>query len=283
MKTIREILQLATEYLKKHHISTARRDADELLGFYLNLKRLDLYMQFDRPLEEKELTLFRESLMRRGKGEPLDYIFGKKQFFNLQLTITPAVLIPRQETEILLSRICEELKTCKLEDKVAWDICTGSGCLGLGLKKAFPQLRVFLSDLSPEALALAEKNRILNQLEVDLVQGDLLEPFIGKKADFILCNPPYISSQEYDKLEREVHDFEPKIALLAGSTGLEFYERLARELPLFLNPGGKVFFEIGASQGDAVKKLFMESCWNQVSIERDWAGHERFFFLSYFP
>ena len=126
--------------------------------------------------------------------------------------------------------------------------------------------------LRMEALALAAENARLNGVDVELRSGDLLAPFSGEKADFVVCNPPYVSEQEYAALSPSVADFEPKRALLGGAKGTEFYERLKRELPAYLNPGGKVFFEIGSGQGGALKKLFPKG-----ELESDWAGHPRFF------
>jgi len=281
VKTIGEILKLSTQYLEEQKVSSARLQAEELLADILGCKRLDLYLRFDQPLQEKELTPFREKLRSRVKGEPLGYLLSGADFFHCQLDLSRDVLIPRQETEILISKVALELKNESLAGKSAWDLCTGSGCLGIALKKQFPDLDVTLSDLSPKALEIAQKNAQKNDVNVSFFQGDLLEPFKGKKADFILCNPPYIAEAEHAQLEREVRDFEPKMALVGGLTGLEFYERLARELPRFLNGGAKIFFEIGTGQGAPVLQLFHEACWTKKRIEKDWAGHDRFFFLEF--
>lgn len=282
MKTIREILQLSQKHLEEKGISNARRSAEELLAFHLNRARIDLYMNFEMPVEEKELSAIRDSLKRRAKGEPLEYIFGKMKFFQLELQINPAVLIPRQETEIFLSQIVDVLKGSDLQGKAAWDLCTGSGCLGLGLKQAFGPLAVTLSDLSSKALEVAKGNAEKNRLEVAFALGDLLQPFAGKKADILVCNPPYVTAQEYDALDPEVRQFEPKEALLAGPKGTEFYERLAAELPGYLNPGAKLFFEIGFKQGDQIKNIFSSPCYRQLEVKKDWSGHDRFVSLTYF-
>ena len=137
--------------------------------------------------------------------------------------------------------------------KRAWDICCGSGCLGIGLKKAHPHLDVTLSDLSAEALALAKKNADLNELSVNFLSGDLLAPFAGKKADLVLCNPPYVTEEEYASLDPEVKNYEPKMALLGGLT---FYQRLSQELPKYLNPGAKIFLEIGCTARKCGVKSF---------------------------
>lgn len=158
-------------------------------------------------------------------------------------------------------------------------MCTGSGCIALALKKSFPELEVVGSDLSVEALKVAEDNALRNQLQVSFVKGDLLEPFKGKKADFITCNPPYITEKAYAQLEKEVAGFEPKCALVGGERGTELYEKLEKELPVYLNPGGKVFFEIGYDQGEALLEIFKSSFWKERKVIKDYASHDRFFFL----
>ncbi len=274
MKTLGDVLKLSAKYLEDHGIKRAARDAEDLLAFVLNLKRLDLYMQFDRPLESKELDLYRPLLKRKAAKEPLEYILGQVEFYHCKIRVTPDVLIPRQETEILLDKVCKMVGN----EKVAWDLCCGSGCLGLGLKKAMPQLDVTLADMSDKALLVAQENASLNNLDVKFMQGDLLEPFKRQKADLIVCNPPYVSEEEYGQLDVEVKS-EPKMALVASNGGYAFYEKLALQLPEHLNSGGKAFFEIGATQGEKVKTLFSKDCFKRKWVEKDWAGHDRFFFL----
>ncbi|MBI2743760.1 MAG: peptide chain release factor N(5)-glutamine methyltransferase [Chlamydiales bacterium] len=281
MKTLGEILTLSAGYLKEQKISSARLHAEELLADVLGVKRLDLYMQFDRPLLDSELEPFRAQLKRRAKGEPLEYLLSQIEFFGCTFKLTPDVLIPRQETEILLSKAVDLIAHSAAEGGSVWDICTGSGCLGVALKKRLPHLNVLLSDFSEQALEVAMANAERNQVDVTLLQGDLLKPFSGKRADFVICNPPYISSDEYLRLDREVKEFEPKMALTSGTTGFEFYERLSKELPDFLNPKAQVFFEIGKDQAEGVLSLFNAPCWKNKRVEKDWAGHDRFFFLEF--
>lgn len=263
MRTIGEIIKLSGEFLK---IERGKRIAEELIAHALGMRRMDLYLQYDRPVVESELTTIREMLKRCAKNEPPEYVMGQVEFYGCQIRVDPRVLIPRQETEILVEKIANVAK-----EGVLWDLCTGSGCIGIALKKANPALQVTLSDVSPEALALASQNARLNHVEVSVLQGDLLEPFQGKRADFIVCNPPYLSEEEYRELDPSVRDFEPKLALVAGVDGAEFYERLEKLLGAYLNPGGQFFFEIGSTQGAVLKALFPKS-----QIEKDWAGHPRF-------
>ena len=279
MKTIQEALLLSSEFLSKKGITNPRREAEEILSEGLGLKRLDLYLSYDRPVMDIELEKCRVLLARRGKGEPIQYIRGSVDFFGCELLVTPSVLIPRQETEILVDLAAKFLKTQDLDGKILWDVCCGSGCIGLALKKKFPKLQVFLSDQSSSALSVAKENAEKNQLEVHFLEGDLLSPFQNQKCDFFVCNPPYISEDEFSTLQREVKDFEPKEALIAPNEGLGFYQRIATDLRNYINPKGRGWLEIGHQQGKAVNKIFTEAGWTHCNVEKDWAGHDRFFSL----
>ena len=274
MKTLGDVLKLSSEFLQKKGIDKPRRQVEELLSYVLKLPRIELYMQFDRPLIEQELTQLREAIKRRAEGEPWQYIAGEVEFLDCRLKVNKNVLIPRQETEILADRILKELPEAPVE---IWDVCTGSGCIGIALKKKRPDCKVILSDISPEALAVAKENA--NGVEVELLQGDLLGPFQGK-ADVIVCNPPYISAKDYAGLDREVREWEPKTALVGGVSGFEFYHRLAQDLPRYLKPSGKVYFEIGTGMGEQIKNLFDPSVWKSVQIAQDWSSHDRYFLAS---
>jgi release factor glutamine methyltransferase len=275
MKTLSEVLKLSTEFLEKRGIERARRQVEELLSSVLKLPRIELYMQFDRPLGEQELTELRQAVKRRAEGEPWQYIAGEVEFLGCCLKVNKNTLIPRQETEILADRILKELPPTPVE---IWDVCTGSGCIGIALKKKRPDCKVVLSDLSEEALSTAKENAEKNNVEVEFLQGDLLKPF-QSKADIIVCNPPYISEKDYLRLDREVL-LEPKMALVGGVSGFEFYERLARDLPRYLKPNGKVYFEIGAGMGEQIKNLFDPLVWKSVQVAQDWSSHDRFILAS---
>ncbi len=279
MITIKEVLKKSEDFFQGKGIVNARRQAEEVIADVLDLPRIELYMQFDRPIEAEELDRCRSVIERRGKGEPNQYIRGFVEFHDCKIYVDPRVLIPRQETEVLVDLIAKDLENRDLQGKVLWDVCTGSGCIGISLKKKFPELDIVLSDLSQEALMLARQNAAANEVDVSFIEGDLLQPFSGKKADYVVCNPPYIANHEFDGLEREVRDFEPKQALISGQTGLEFYQRLSKELPDYLNPEAKAWFEIGEKQGKAVKTAFHASKWKKVEYQRDWSDNDRFFFL----
>jgi release factor glutamine methyltransferase len=281
MKTLGEILTISANFLKEKNCPRFRRDAEELLAHVLNLKRLDLYMQFDRPVQERELESFRTLIKRTLKGEPVEYIIGEVVFYHCNISVGLGVLIPRPETEILVDQAYRMLGKGDLHQKTAWDLCTGSGCIGIAIKKACPDLHVCLSDLSERALEFAATNAMKNNIEVEVLQGDLLVPFTGRKADIIFCNPPYVAAKDFFTLDRSVKDFEPKQALIGGEDGLSFYRRLQNELPAYLNPQAKIFFEIGAGQGEAVLDIFSGRGWKNMRVEKDWAGHDRFFFLEF--
>lgn len=268
MKSLGEIIKLSQQFLEERGISRGKRVAEEIIAHVLGFNRMDLYLQFDKPLVEQELISIREMIRRCGKNEPLEYVMGVVEFFGCQIKVNPNVLIPRPETEILVEKIAKRAKS-----GVLWDLCTGSGCIGIALKKANPELEVTLSDISKEALEQAGENARLNGVKVTLLQSDLLSAFQNQKADWIVCNPPYVSEGEYQMLEPSVKNFEPKLALVGGVRGTENYERLAKSLPLHLNQGAEYFFEIGSFQKVALQQIFPD-----CQIENDWAGHPRFLF-----
>lgn len=280
MKTILEILQLATSYLAEHGVPHPRRQAEELLAEVLAVKRLQLYCGYDKPLQGHELEKCRSFFRRRAQGEPLEYIIGHTTFSDCRLALSRDVLIPRQETELLVEFVIQQLQSQgqELEGKMLLDLCCGSGYIGLAIKKRLPMLDVVLSDISPAAVLLASQNAEANGLSVTCLTGDLLAPFAGRRAHFVVCNPPYISEGEFASLEREVRCFEPYNALVSGPSGLEFFAALAQQLPLYLYSKGCIWFEIGATQGPDLLTLF--ASWDQPCIHCDLSEKNRFFSAS---
>jgi release factor glutamine methyltransferase len=208
--------------------------------------------------------------------EPIEYVLGSVKTKDLDLYVDKSVLIPRLETEILIEYALEKMD---VKEAKVLDLCTGSGILGLSIKKRRPDFSVTLTDISELALAVAQKNGKRNQLEVEYVLGNLLEPIGDRVFEYVICNPPYVSEQEYENLDRGVRDFEPKIALVGGEDGLFFYKELARKLPKHLSSKGKAFFEIGFSQGIDVLKIFSGKQWKNQEIKKDFAGLDRFLFV----
>ncbi len=279
MKPLGEVLALAVQYLADKGVSAPKVTAGILLAHVIKKTRIELYMHFDFPLEDKDLEAFRALLRRAAIFEPVEYILSEVEFYGCVLNVSQSVLIPRPETEILVDKAVKKIRQEDTANCVLWDLCTGSGCIGLSVKKIFPLMQVTLADKSPQAVALCLRNVTKNALDVEVKEGDLLAPFKGKKAHYVFCNPPYIAESEYIGLQPSVRDYEPKMALISGATGMEFYERLSIELPEYLYSGAKIFLEIGTGQGERVKALFSASYWRQKEIHLDYAGHERFFFL----
>lgn len=275
MKTVGEVLALSCSYLKSKNIARARRDVEDLIGSVIGVKRLDLYIQFERPLVEEELTKIRDGVKRLSQSEPLEYILGKAEFYDCTIFVDKTVIIPRPETELLAEKIIHKLKDQDLRGKILLDLCTGPGSIGIVLKKHLPDLRVLLSDISEEVIQLAKKNAKENRVEVEFLVGDLFEPLKATKINFLVCNPPYISDAEYEGLDLSVKDFEPHRALVSGKSGFEFYERIAGELRERLLPEGFAWFEIGSTQGEKVKEIFSKAGFTNIILEKDLAGLDR--------
>lgn len=279
MITIKEVIEKSEFFLKEKGVLNPRRQAEDVISFCLLKPRLELYTHFDSPLNEKELQIIRKNLLRRASKEPIQYIEGRVEFFNTKLFVSPDVLIPRQETEILVDKMIEKLKLEPVDGKIFWDVGTGSGAIAISIKKMFPALHVFASDFCEKAFKVAQKNAENNDAEITFLRGDLLSPFGEQKADYICSNPPYIPEDEYPELEEEVRRFEPKTSLVGGKTGFEFYIRFAKEIRNYLKPKGKAFFEIGYNQGEKVKEIFKKEGFDKVYFEKDFSSNDRFFFL----
>lgn len=205
-------------------------------------------------------------------SKPLAYQLGRVSFYGLDLLVDERVLIPRMESELLVERAL-----FKIKNGLVLDLCAGSGCLGLAIQKERQGCRVVLSDISVDALSLIRENAAANGLDVEVVQGDLLESVSDRVFDYVICNPPYISEADYEGLQSSVKDYEPKIALVGGKTGLEFYEKLALQLPKHIQPKGWAFFEIGYDQGSQMGEIFSSDDWVCGQVNKDYAGHDRFF------
>lgn len=274
MKTLLELTRLTELYLKEKGVPSPRLESEWLVAETLKIDRLTIYADFNRPITELEQKHLRDALTRRGKREPLQYILGEVSFLNCRLKVNSNVLIPRPETEILADKIIQSIDPkCS---GTLWDICCGSGALGIALKKARPNLNVVLSDLSTKALKIARENAQLNEVAVTFLEGDLLEPFKGLKADFVVSNPPYVTEDEFKNLEPEVKCYEPKEALVSGATGDEFYQRFAVGLPSYLNEGARVWMELGPKDSE---KYFKDLQWKSVLTELDLSGTPRYLML----
>jgi len=247
---------------------------EEIVSSIFGVPRCELFYCYEKAVEKDLLAKVKKSLNLILKGNLVEYVIGKVGFYGCTITVNPSVLIPRQETELLM-----EIFANHVDDslpKTVFDICCGSGCLGISTKKNFPNLDVYASDISQVALNTAKKNAEINHVDVKFLKGSLFKPFKDLRADYILCNPPYLSEEEFKEINNTK---EPSLALIGGKTGLEFYEKIADEVLDYVNPGAKIFLEIGYAQGDLVNKIFEKLPFRNKGIKRDLAGLDRFFFL----
>jgi len=249
-----KILNWTKGYLADKGVENPRLEAEWMLCDALSLDRVGLYLNFDKPLSEDELSSFRGMVVRRGRREPLQYILGSQEFMGLDFQVSPAVLIPRHDTEALVS---EGIKRGG-DARTLLDIGAGSGCVAVALAKALPDAEICAVDISGAALAVARDNALKNDASVQFFQGSLLEPFAGRCFDMILSNPPYIPAGELATLQQEVRGFEPLNALDGGADGLDFYRAIVAQAPDHLNPGGWLLFEVGAGQAPEVLGLLKQ-------------------------
>ncbi len=273
MKTIKEILTLSTEYLAKTGIDSPRVDAEWLIGHALGLSRVQLYMQYERPIVENELEKIRPLIARRAKKEPVQYICGSTEFYGYEFLVGPGVLIPRPETELLVGEI---LKKFNSEISIL-DLCCGSGVIGITLKKRNPKFQITSVDISEEALEYTKKNTHLHKVELEIIQGDLFNPLEGRLFDVIAVNPPYVKTTEKSLMGTDVLLHEPSLALFSGEDGLDILRNLAKNSPRYLKSGGYFISEIGYSQGETCLTLFGETnMWEKIKILKDLTGRDRF-------
>lgn len=249
----------------------AATEAEQIMIAALDCSRSFLYAYPDKGLEQEQLTRIESIVARREKGEPLQYIFEKAPFMGFEFLVRPGVLIPRRDTEILVELA---LPYCK-QHRVL-DLCTGSGCIGISVAKLGQSAQVAVSDISHEALEITRENARILGADVTVYKGDFLNAIpAGVSFDVILSNPPYIAKSEMDLLPFDVRNFEPFLALEAGEDGLDAYRAILGGVSRVLVPGGYLFFEIGCTQGKAVKALMEAYGFGEVSICKDYGGCER--------
>ena len=232
-------------------------------------------------MSQQQLDKLHELVKRAGLHEPVAYLTGKTEFYSIEFDITPDCLIPRPETELLVQRAIEFLRTrCGIQ--YICDLCTGSGCIAVAIAKNFPDTRVTATDISAAALEVAARNFEKHKLKKQgrLLCGDLFEPIIQQldvsQFDLIVCNPPYVSTSEYEKLDKNVKDYEPEPALLAGGDGLDVYRRIIEKVDEFLKPCSALMLEIGYAQGPSVKELLEQTgAFSEIKIEKDFHKNDR--------
>lgn len=260
----------------------ARRDAELLLCRTAQKDRAWLLARMQAAADPAILATFDKAVERRSRREPLQYITGVQEFWGLEFSVTPDVLVPRPETELVVEQALRIIRTGGIKTPLIIDLCTGSGCIAACLAKEVPDARVFATDVSPKALGVARENARRHSVSerIRFLEGDLFAPLdeldIRGRVDVITTNPPYVGLGDRAALQPEVRDFEPPQALFAGPVGTEIIEQIVSISPSFLRPGGSLIMEIGFGQADAVKKIIeADGRYHDIEIRKDLAGIER--------
>jgi release factor glutamine methyltransferase len=272
--TVRELLGPARDYLEQKGVASPKLDAEYLLAHVLAVKRLDLYLDHDRPLQPAEVDRLRELVRRRGRREPLAYVLGSWSFYGLEVRCDARAIVPRPETEILVERCLALLEGCEAPSVV--DVGTGTGAVALALATRRPDASVTAIDVSPGALALAAENAAANDLgeRLELLEGDLLAPVAGRQFDLVVSNPPYVGAD--DEVDPEVADYEPAaLAIYAEDGGRAILERLAHDARAVLRPRAHLALEVGDGQATWLAGRLGELGYAAVESTRDLRGVER--------
>jgi release factor glutamine methyltransferase len=319
--TVLEAIQKSADFLAKKGVEPSRLQAELLLAHLLKLPRMKLYLNFERGLTPAETDALRESVKRRGQREPLQHIVGSTSFCGYEIAVNRHALVPRPETEMLaelgwqfLNRPAQELERrapsrpettglsrqaeTVLGAPAALDFGTGTGCIAIALAAKCLDAKIFATDISADALALAKDNAVRNNVaeRIEFLQGEGFAALSGvaergrlarefdntntraslpRSFDLIISNPPYIPSAEIARLEPEVRDYDPRAALDGGADGLDFYRKLAAEAKPFLKPDGKIMLEFGDGQADTIKTIFENEKWIVEAVQEDYSHRAR--------
>lgn len=274
--TIKEVLRWVVDYFKQKAIDAPRLTAELLLASVLKTDRLHLYLNYDQPLSSSELAAFKGLIKRRLAHEPLAYILGEQPFWSLSFKVTPATLIPRPETELVVETGLNILRNKNISMPIILDWGTGSGIIAICLAKEMPRAKIFATDISLSALKVAQENICRHQVKVCLIQSSDLTVFKPGSFDIMLSNPPYIRTAVIPTLAPEVKDYEPKIALDGGEDGLKYIRYLLKYASIYLKKEGWLVMEIGYDQKKAVEEIVSSlSCWLPPVFFKDHAGHNR--------
>jgi release factor glutamine methyltransferase len=275
--TVRRVIDWTTAHLKKHGSETARLDTEILLAHARGCRRIELYTRFDEVVDERERATMRELVRRRAQSEPVAYLVGHREFFSLDFRVTPAVLIPRPDTETLVVELLDACKT--LEIPRVLDIGTGSGCIAVAAAVNQRSAQITATDRSEAALAVARENAQTHGVleRIRFLQGDLFAPLNdNEQFDVVASNPPYIADREKETLQNDVRRYEPHEALFAGPTGLEVLSRLIDEAPGHLASGGTLILEISPEQAPAVqKRMEAAGVYREIRVVKDLGGQAR--------
>ncbi len=275
--TIGSLVKWATDDFRARGIESARLDAELLVAHALEIDRMRVILDANRPLEGGELAALRDLVKRRRAFEPIAYLRGYREFYGLKFRVDKRVLVPRPDTETLVDAALSRSMHVSMSMRQL-DLCTGSGCVAIAMARQRPTAMVFASDVSGDALAVARENALrLGAYNVAFVEADLFAcaPFAGQRFDVITANPPYIATAELATLMPDVRDHEPRLALDGGADGLDLVRRIVSGAPEHLEPRGILAMEIGAGEAPATVALFEEHGFGDVRVHRDIARIER--------
>lgn len=273
MSTYRDVLEKGRRMLLQADVPAADLDAWLLLEHVTGMSRSRYYLYGTKEMPSKEEEEFVSLTVQRASRKPLQHILGEQEFMGMPFFVDEHVLIPRQDTEILVETALEQIKSGMKNPRVL-DLCTGSGCIGISVAK-LSEAEVICSDISMEALRVAERNAQSLGAAVKLVQSDLFDGLQGETFDYILSNPPYIRSADIETLMPEVRDFEPRAALDGTVDGLFFYRHITADAGLHLRNGGWLMFEIGCHQAEDVAGLLCTHGYTEIQVKKDYAGLDR--------
>ena len=274
-----DLIRVTVAYLETRSVDAPRLCAEKLLARALGCERIDLYTGFDKEVPSDALGRFRELVRRRGAREPIQHLIGQTEFWSLPIRCDARALVPRPETELLVRTTITLLQG--RDAPLIADIGTGTGCIAFALARELKNARIVASDISADALALAAENLRLHEFDgrVSLIEGDLVAPFLEREwagaFDIVLSNPPYVAAADISRLQPEVRDHDPHIALFGGADGLDVTRRLLAEVPPLLRSDGFLLLELGDGQADPVREGMGTSGWRVVQTIADGAGIER--------
>jgi release factor glutamine methyltransferase len=275
---LKQAVDSAYQLFVENDVPSPRLNAELLLLFVLSRERAYLYAHPERELTPDEQSNFDEVVRERARGCPTQYITGHQEFWGLDLLVSPAVLIPRPETEHVVETVLELVKEYRFDGpgrlKLV-DVGTGSGCIALAMASELPHAEIHACDISEEALEIARVNaaRLALGGKVLFRKSDLLSVYAGEHFDFVISNPPYVGECDADKVQKQVREFEPKVAVFSGREGMEIYRRLVPQAHKHLRPGGWLVAEIGYSEEDNVRNLL--AGWAETQVTPDLQGIPR--------
>lgn len=282
--TLLEALNSGANLLKERGIGNPRSSSELLLCSILNLNRVDLYLNKDQILKDKDKKKFDRFLKERTSGKPIQYITGSTEFLDLEFKVDPRAMIPRPETEILTLSVIDHFKDIKKESKALKiiDLGTGSGVIGIALAVNLKNSLIYATDISEDALELGAENAKRNKVEgrMEFISGDLFQPLEDKNlkglVDCVVSNPPYVREKDEENLSKEIKDFEPRISLFSEDDGLNFHKRIVKECKTYLKSGGLLALEVGLGDGERlVDFIRKEGSFQEIEMIKDLAGIKR--------